>query len=168
LQPFVQKSGGAFVRFSTLSPKDAALSGTKIKTLIRERLEGSTAIPGSKEAEVEEALAFVYGCTYALKVQTGEDVLKLMRKSGRATTDAQLCKLRQGEDFELNIVVREWCEGICPEWEFRAFVYHNQMTACTMYNSHCFVPGMPEKKDKIQTMILQFWDRQYPSPNESG
>ena len=82
IQPLVESSGGAFVKFSTrryeclylaflslhfssscltalFSPKDAALVGEKMKDIIREGIEKSTmADPYSKEAYIEDIILF--------------------------------------------------------------------------------------------------------------
>jgi len=58
--------------------------------------------------------------------------------------------------FDMQIVCREWCDEILPEWEFRAFIWQGKFTACTQYYSECYVPEMAANKEKITEKIRQF------------
>lgn len=88
----------------------------------------------------------------ALRCRTGAEALRLLATSDRIHTDLTHAKLFSKE-FRMNLIVREWAEDILPEWEFRAFVYGNKMTAITQYTEFTFVPKIVENKNAILTLI---------------
>lgn len=75
------------------------------------------------------------------------------------------------KSVNLSPVIRAW-QDIIPEWEFRAFVYKNRLTACTQYYDVCcstafflfaqnvFVPTMWPSRDQIKSDMFVYWDTQ--------
>eukprot|EP01130_Rhizamoeba_saxonica_P007463 TRINITY_DN3020_c0_g1_i1.p1 TRINITY_DN3020_c0_g1~~TRINITY_DN3020_c0_g1_i1.p1 ORF type:complete len:319 (+),score=68.93 TRINITY_DN3020_c0_g1_i1:439-1395(+) len=61
------------------------------------------------------------------------------------------------DQWNMNIVVRRWIE-INPEYEFRAFVHNNTMTAITHYYKFLYVEEIVECKELIQNLILEFFE----------
>jgi len=140
---------GAFVRLSTRSPKDSALSSQKMKEMLKEIIQKSQEKdPQSINAIVEDAIAYIQCSSWALEVKTGEEAVKLLMFSQRTYEDITRVKLELGEEsFKMHIIIREW-ESILPEWEFRAFVFNKELTCVTQYYSMCYVPNMYEQKKK--------------------
>eukprot|EP01087_Luapelamoeba_hula_P023840 TRINITY_DN8860_c0_g1_i3.p1 TRINITY_DN8860_c0_g1~~TRINITY_DN8860_c0_g1_i3.p1 ORF type:complete len:471 (+),score=65.27 TRINITY_DN8860_c0_g1_i3:52-1464(+) len=158
IQPFVQSSGGAFVKLSTRSPKDAALVGTKMQDIIEAGIKASTLKHDSPEALIEDIVLFTRAGSLALKVTSGMEAIELLVRSQRTYEDISLLELIGGRDnFDMQLIVREWCEELLPEWEFRAFVHNKEMTAMTHYYPFTYVPEIHEKKKEIEVRLLEFW-----------
>ncbi len=133
IQPLVKEFGGAFVRLSTRSPKDAALVIPAMKQMLRDGISKSKFKANTPEADAEDMILFTDACGKCLKVKSGAEALHLLLHSQRAYDDLSRAELVLGkEHFDMGVIVRGWVD-ISPEWEFRAFVYNGVMTACTQY-----------------------------------
>jgi hypothetical protein len=62
------------------------------------------------------------------------------------------------DEFNLSVVVRDWCNELDPSWEFRAFVVNSKLNACTVYSSFTYVPAIAEHAAEIERMIVEFWE----------
>eukprot|EP01102_Stenamoeba_stenopodia_P012673 TRINITY_DN402_c0_g1_i1.p1 TRINITY_DN402_c0_g1~~TRINITY_DN402_c0_g1_i1.p1 ORF type:complete len:314 (-),score=77.55 TRINITY_DN402_c0_g1_i1:724-1599(-) len=146
VQPLVDKYGGAFVKTSSRSPKDAVFSHPKLYNLIRDGvLEHRHKYPNAtpQEIEIADSILFVRSLSYAMKVTSADEAFNLFLNSRRTRNDITSCLLQTGEEaFEMSIIVRAWSNEITPEWEFRAFVFDNEMTSCTQYSKIAYVPRM--------------------------
>jgi len=150
-------SKSAFIRLSTRSPKDSALTSSVTKRLLADLIKTSVYDKDSEEAQTEDIIFFTRALGHALQIRTADDAMSLFFRSQRTFGDLMNAELFQGDDFEMNVILRRWVD-IYPEWEFRAFVYENQITSCTQYNPHCFVPDMAKTKEKVQALILEKWN----------
>lgn len=148
----------AFIRLSTRSPKDSALTSSFTKRILMSLIAESKHDRDSVEAQTEDIVFFTRALGHALQIRCADDAMSLLFRSQRTFGDIMNAELfLGGEEFEMNIILRRWVD-IYPEWEFRAFVYDNQITACSQYNSHCYVPEMALNKMKIQDLILSKWE----------
>ena len=124
LQEIIERCGGGiFVRLSTRSPKDSALSSQQMKTLLRESIASSTIQnPDSNEAKTEDLNAFTNACCWSvlpflshfvfllshvaqifsppliitnrsLRVETAEQATDLLLHSNRVFEDLVRCEL---------------------------------------------------------------------------
>lgn len=150
-------SKSAFIRLSTRSPKDSALTSSVTKRLLVDMIQTSAYDKDSEEAQTEDIIFFTRALGHALQIRSADDAMSLLFRSQRTFGDLMNAELFQGEEFEMNVIVRRWVD-IYPEWEFRAFVYENQITSCTQYNPHCFVPEMAANKEQVQHLILEKWN----------
>lgn len=92
--------------------------------------------------------------TYALKVSNGKDAVKLLVESDRIQGD--LLEYVEGKIKYLNVVVREF-RTFDPDLEFRGFIYQGNLTALTQYNEFVYFPSLKEKKQVLQTLILELF-----------
>lgn len=150
-------SKSAFIRLSTRSPKDSALTSSVTKRLLVDLINKSAYDKDSEEAQTEDIIFFTRALGHALQIRSADDAMALLFRSQRTFGDLMNAELFLGDDFEMNVILRRWVD-IYPEWEFRAFVYQNQITSCTQYNPHCYVPEMAKNKDKVQELILAKWN----------
>jgi len=123
IRAFAASHGGAFVKLSSRSPKDAALCHPRTKELLRQMIEQSTAPPNSLEADIEDLIFFTRAISQALRVRTGAEAMRLMLRSCRASDDLAFAELMTNSsptEFQMHVVIRAWCEDIQPEWEFRS------------------------------------------------
>lgn len=147
-----QFPNGAFIRLSTRSPKDAVFSirgGEKVKQLIKQHYT-------TPESSM---IAFVKSIQQAMKVTCAKDAIDLLVHSKRMVEDIVMAKLFMDDKnpWNVQLVLREWSDDLDATFEFRAFVFDNQLTACTQYNSLCAVPAMIANKDTICKNIQHYF-----------
>ncbi|KAH3760894.1 DNA repair protein RAD51B [Pelomyxa schiedti] len=154
------KAGAAFVRLSTLSPKDA----TKFKSKeVCEHLKNSLSTLGPlPDLSVSPSLAVIElnrAIYRACRVTTGAEAMLMFKRSERVQKHLQhqLEVIPPTDPWKINFVVREWQE-LYPEYEFRAFIYNRKMTALSHYYKFCFVPGVVANKEQIKSRILEFFN----------
>jgi hypothetical protein len=169
-----QPTNGAFVRLSTRSPKDAALSSLHIRELIGEGIAShAEACPDATEAEkIDEDLnIFTIATCAALQITTAQDAVNLLLHSQCVFDDIMRCDLdmdmnadsKDPEDYwDMKLIVREWWPHLFPPFEFRCFVYHDFMTAITQYYSLTYYPEVVDNRDAIRDMILGKWNEVHP------
>jgi len=148
---------GAFVRLSSRSPKDTALVSELTFKYLQEMIANSTVDPDSEEALIENMSFYTRATWRALKVDSGKDAINLLLKSNRTHVDLALANLKQDE-FQMDLIVREWVE-INPEWEFRVFVNHKKLTACTQYYPWIYNPEFNSRLDEITATLENFWEK---------
>eukprot|EP01125_Pyxidicula_operculata_P019912 TRINITY_DN7248_c0_g1_i2.p1 TRINITY_DN7248_c0_g1~~TRINITY_DN7248_c0_g1_i2.p1 ORF type:complete len:486 (-),score=80.57 TRINITY_DN7248_c0_g1_i2:136-1593(-) len=149
----------AFVRLSTLSPKDAIKSQyKKLSQLITEELKNVAM--GDEPMEIRAINRAVY---YACKMTSGEEAMELFKLSDRVAKHLKhrLAKT-DPKKWNMNIVVREWCD-IHPEFEFRMFVYQKNITALTHYYKSLYVEEIATNRIKIQDMIIDYYKKKIAS-----
>lgn len=147
-----QFPNGGFVRLSTRSPKDAVFSirgGIKVKQLVKQYYT-------SPENSMH---AFVKSIQKAMKVTCAKEAIELLVHSKRMVEDIVMAKLFMDESnpWNLQLVLREWSDDLDASFEFRAFVFDNQFTACTQYNSLCAVPAMIANREIISKNIQHYF-----------
>ena len=150
---------GLFVRLSSRSPKDAAMSQPNFGSIVKEQL-GKI-----KDEEIDNPTshfnrnlhAIYRSITLALEVTTGKEGINLLIKSDRIQEDLQ--KVVAENDQNFNIVVREF-STFDMELEIRGFVYKKQLTGLTQYCPDIMFPNMLKCKDEIVQVIQQFVDKE--------
>lgn len=106
-----------------------------------------------------EIIAVNQAAFEANRVTNGQQALRLLLESDRVYTDIMTHKLylEKDESFNLQLAVREWCDEIDPDWEFRLFVVDQHTTALTIYNDFFYDENIVIHKAKIEAMILECW-----------
>ena len=132
-----QMGGRGFVKLSTRSPKDAVDHLSSTLDLLRTEIAGllnRVEAPTAQQLIIAQQQAFFN----AMCVQSGEQAIELLAKSGRVVSDlVRWCALLP--ERSIRVVVRPFV--MIPPWaEFRCFVYERQLTAATQYVSHLFFP----------------------------
>jgi len=144
----------AFVRLSTLSPKDATLQlFDKLMGILKEEMEST---PEERNREVMALNTAIYK---ACRVYTGEDAMLLFKKSTRVLGHLKdRLKSKDNETWNMNIVVRQW-NTIKPQFEFRGFVFNNELNALTHYYKFLYVEEVVQNKDKIEELIRNYFNK---------
>lgn len=159
----IDQGHGTFVKLSIRSPKDASLNMTKTYDGVRARIRSSTLrlVDGKPTPEtVSEDIAIMQqACAESLRARDGKHALRLLLESERAYTDltAHMLYLEDGEPFNLQVAVREWCPDLNPDWEFRLFVMSEEPTALTIYNDFFYDEAIVHQKSAIEAMIVETW-----------
>jgi len=144
----------AFVRLSTLSPKDATKSQVqKLIDLMQTLLRKVNRADESEQIRVVNKALFL-----ASQVTSGTEAMELFRLSERAAKHLRhRTSITEPENWNMNIIVREW-NNIDPEWEFRCFIYGKQLTAISHYYKILYVPEITAAKDKIKKLIFNYFE----------
>jgi len=82
IQKFIP-SGGAIVRLSTLSPKDAVLKEPRILNELKEEIPKLDKLYKERPeftSEIIDVIAFIRCCVLAMKVKSGKEALELLVK----------------------------------------------------------------------------------------
>eukprot|EP01113_Clastostelium_recurvatum_P047356 TRINITY_DN842_c0_g1_i1.p1 TRINITY_DN842_c0_g1~~TRINITY_DN842_c0_g1_i1.p1 ORF type:complete len:398 (+),score=101.65 TRINITY_DN842_c0_g1_i1:72-1265(+) len=148
--PYTQRGNGAFIKISTLSPKDSAFYSSRVYEDVNRMI--------SSHPDMDDLLIFLRAITSCMCVRSGAEAMQLLLRSQRATHELHLAELTH-KTFEMSLVAREWDPRIKPEWEFRVFVSQGRLTSATQYNNFVFVPEMVDKEAQIRECIMMFWDR---------
>jgi len=120
LHTVITSFGEAFVRLSSLSPKDAVLNDTeRLKPIIYREL--CTLKDSTDITQVERALVTSIG--KSLKVVSGKDALNLLTHSPRIRSDLNWFLDMGKQEYTNNIIVRKWF-NIPIESEFRGLFSH--------------------------------------------
>jgi hypothetical protein len=135
---------GLFIRLSTRSPKDAALSRPSVSTRLKaeyERLCKEELEVYPKCTELSTLLHALYRITtFLLKSTDAKEAMQLIVESKRIQSDL-VQYIAEGKDDDFNFILREFAD-FEPENEFRVFVYGKNVTAITQYNDGCFFPRL--------------------------
>ncbi|KAL6050058.1 Cell division cycle protein 123 [Balamuthia mandrillaris] len=104
------EDGGAFVRLSTRSPKDATIAGDKTMRLFEEeleRMEQEEQVENAREDENARLVALIVASTKAMMVCSGEEALQLITTSERSHEDLLLA-LEFPEEWDMKVIIRKW------------------------------------------------------------
>ena len=90
--------------------------------------------------------------------------------SQRIFQDFKLGQLVLGEEnFKPKLILREFNHNIDFEYEFRCFVFKDNITAITQYNSMIYLYKVVEYKKEIQDGMIKFWKENiHESMKEKG
>jgi len=123
----------AFVRLSSRSPKDAALSRPGFRALLEAELQKVKEAGGNRSTSLinQQLHALYRASTVALKVSSGEEGVQLLVESPRIQCDLEEVVKEKKSDF--NVVVRAWGD-FDVDLEFRAFIFNRKLAAVTQYN----------------------------------
>jgi len=188
LQMFIEENNlnkkGFFIKFSFRSPKDGyPLNSGKLK----ERFDNEVNRLSTKwdynymnkilNIAEEDYMGNIYWISFIqawkdmLRCETSQEALNIILTSKRAQSDLiteiEYFKMfemtnndkENKESFNLNLVLREWQDGINVDMEFRVFVKNNLINAITEYNHPFLVQELQDKDycNKIKTIIHSFW-----------
>lgn len=151
----------AFVRLSTLSPKDAVVFRPDFPQRIRE------AESWARRVEQEQKISFatevnrrIYAIGIAgssgMRVLNGEQAVQLLVESER-THQEFTAKRLLGDQKELNIVVRHF-RDFDPGMELRCFVVSGRLVAVSQYNNYVFSPLLVAHRDKIKSLVQSYFN----------
>lgn len=135
-----------FVRLSSRSPKDAALSCPQFRDVLRKHFVRIVSEEGADDEDSLrncKLLALYEAATECLCCRSGHDAVSLLSRSHRIVDDLK----HHGN--ALNIVVRPFV-FFCPELEVRGFVWDGVMTALTQYNPHIRSKTLLRDAAKVQ------------------
>jgi len=113
-----------------------------------------------QDNKIDDVIAYTRAASYTLKVSSGSEAVQLFTRSKRIQTDLSFAELMGGDKFDLQVVIREWCPQILPEWEFRIFIWNYKLACCSQYYSDCFVPEIYNNKHKIANLITKFYEEE--------
>jgi len=163
--------GGAFMRLSSLSPKDAIVYKEyiqKLKDQFTEDLKEVISIdhngivsPFDKPTAEKIFLQSLKNC---LKVHSGVEVFSLLKSSARVSKDFALFFELPKESWCNNIIIRKWME-IDLAMEFRGICSSNKLTAISQYVDTIYFEELDTKDENsgklpipILEQILEFWE----------
>ncbi|KAH3759852.1 hypothetical protein Pelo_8324 [Pelomyxa schiedti] len=157
---------GAFVKLSSRSPKDSPLFCDHTIAIMKEMF---TAFPSASEVPLnvalnDEAIVFARASVKALRVCNGEEAMKLITRSTRVYSDLTLARVKaDAGTLAMKMVVREFCDSILPEWEFRVWVANGKLTGATQYHSDLYVRAIHQNQVAIQDLIKTFFETVHPT-----
>jgi len=157
--------GGAFLRLAGRSPKDAEpLSRAQLRKSYQEALSNVLKEDGTttKSPTPNQKLRAI-GRTQYLKAEDGVSALNCLLSSERVFTDLH-DYLRYGEPEQ--ICLREWCDEMKLEYEFRCFVYENELRAISQYDHYCVYAHLTPMKADIEKAIRAALARVHPMIGE--
>eukprot|EP00753_Platysulcus_tardus_P016520 PLAT5797.1.p1 GENE.PLAT5797.1~~PLAT5797.1.p1 ORF type:complete len:505 (-),score=230.03 PLAT5797.1:171-1643(-) len=161
-------SSGFFFRLSELSPKDAPLWKSRMRSSLYHRLVARRAkVAATRKASAarqNEHLTAIFGASSeAMRCESGMDALSLVLHSDRVRRLLlRALHYQSKEDFQLSAVLRPWVD-IPLSAEFRVFVYAGKLTAVSQSQTQVFFPDLLQRKDKELSYIASFVERLLPS-----
>ncbi len=151
------------------SPKDAAITSQRTIQLFRQALAdhkstaagsggsgGSGSGGGCTASDNDKLIAINRAHIHALRVTTADEVMNTFLASERIYEDLQLASEHPAK-WSQKFVLRQWID-IPIEYEFRGFVYNNELTALSQYYHFCYFPEIAHKKSLIQQKIKTFFN----------
>eukprot|EP01119_Soliformovum_irregulare_P016072 TRINITY_DN4625_c0_g1_i1.p1 TRINITY_DN4625_c0_g1~~TRINITY_DN4625_c0_g1_i1.p1 ORF type:complete len:321 (+),score=70.45 TRINITY_DN4625_c0_g1_i1:194-1156(+) len=167
----------AFVRLSTLSPKDTTrgmirqmvscleglLHGRGLKTapvdldaetshqLTKKEMREVQSTPSSLPIEVA---CLNKACVLVSKITSGDAALQMMFASDRVQKTLEH-RREQEKKFRMSIVIRSW-KVFEPEMEFRCFVKNGSVTAITHYYEFLYVEEIVQQKSQLESVMLAY------------
>ncbi|ETO14328.1 hypothetical protein RFI_23039 [Reticulomyxa filosa] len=174
-----EKKEGIFLRFSNRSPKDSILRINKekfeesVRKLVKEIYEAQkkSLEQYSNEAQIVNAIirALTILTSSQLCILNGDMAMDLVLNSERLFTDFKMGELIRGDDYQTQLILREFNHQIDFECEFRCFVFKDRMTCISQYNSMAFVPRIVENQLLIPTSIVKYWSSNiHPLMQQAG
>lgn len=88
----------------------------------------------------------------SLKMKSAEQILETFLTSERVCEDDLPLALQFPERWSQHIVIRRWVD-VPIQYEFRAFVYNNKLTALSQYYNHAYFADIVENKSKILQLV---------------
>ena len=153
--------GQGFVKLSSRSAKDSVfdMKSERTEALLKEELARIdwTAVP-EELRDNQEVACFFRAANKAMCVKNGQEAMRLFYESARIQTDLNRALKRDDtEDFDVQIVVRQFVPDITLESEFRGFVEKGKLTAVSQYFHFLFFPSLVQQRDSILTSLNAFF-----------
>lgn len=136
-----------FLRLSSRSPKDAALSQPAFPALLHKHYNTYRAHTEPLNARL---LALYAASTEALGVSTGTEALALLMRSARIQDDLR------NAPAPLSLCVRRFA-AFLPELEVRAFVWHGALTALTQYNALVCSAALLQHRERVAAAVADLF-----------
>jgi len=149
------------VRLSTRSPKDAVdkFPERLAPFLLQELSRLDAASNGNSLTDNEKIVALHRAFSQVLRVESAEEVFKLMAYSERTVSDLiRAVDYSSNLPWNLKFIIREFVE-IPIEGEFRGFVSGGRLTALSQYFQDCFFPSLPPLKTIIAESIQHYFQQ---------
>jgi len=139
---------GAFVKLSSRSAKDSAVSSDRTKRIFIELLANV-----EKPTLNDKLAAINRAHILALQLKDAKEVITMFLSSERINSDLKLA-LEYPNNWTQDFVVRKFV-GIPIEYEFRGFVVNNILRAMCQYYHWIYFPTLVENKEKLNSIILK-------------
>eukprot|EP01130_Rhizamoeba_saxonica_P004084 TRINITY_DN1680_c0_g1_i1.p1 TRINITY_DN1680_c0_g1~~TRINITY_DN1680_c0_g1_i1.p1 ORF type:complete len:221 (-),score=33.82 TRINITY_DN1680_c0_g1_i1:49-711(-) len=97
-----------------------------------------------------------------MKCMDGTRAIDLLSRSTRVREDlTKILCFGLIEDFECQLVIREWIDEVVdrPEYEFRGFVSEKKLNALSMYYCLAHSEELVQRKEEVQNIILDFFEK---------
>jgi len=139
---------GTFVKLSSRSAKDSAVSSDRTKRIFKELLSKI------EQPSLNDKLAAINRANIlALQLKDASEVIHMFLSSERINSDLKLA-LEYPDNWTQDFVVRKFV-AIPIEYEFRGFVVNNQLRAMCQYYHWIYFPTLVENKEKLNSIILK-------------
>jgi hypothetical protein len=151
-------SDGVFVRLSARSPKDAAFGQTKMKSILKkkiDKLESSTL--SEKEIQNMEFRAFFEAQMEGMKIDSAEEAMELLTHSERVYEDLNISlEMQSSLGWKQSVAIRTWIDHDLI-YEFRGFVFQRKLTALSQYFDMIFDPTLVSQRSEIIRILQSFF-----------
>jgi hypothetical protein len=158
-----------FIRLTTRSPKDAAM----IPCNDLKSLQNSPQLPIN-----QKLIRYFELLTQYLQVTNGSQAMRLLQESERVfldiqqafdastptspvnpqshlgsyeTTASRICP------WDMGICIRKWDHRINEKYEFRCFVFQNNLVAISQYNTYIYCEELLRDRDILQSLMIRFY-----------
>ena len=144
---------GGFIRLCGRSPKDAEpLHPDKFYARFKE--EYQKLLSSGFKQNIHTKMCAI-SRTPLMQIKSGEEAMALLLSSERVFSD-MLDWRNFGEPEQ--ICLREFQKELTIDYEFRVFIYDNNLTAISQYDHHSFYPHLYDIKDLIFEKIKKKWE----------
>jgi hypothetical protein len=142
-----------FVKLSSRSPKDSKLRQQVALDILGQELKDLT------EATENNIVASIMKANIqCLKLKSADEIMETLASSDRICEDDLPLALNYPSQWSQHIVIRKWID-IPIQFEFRGFVYNNQLTALCQYYNEAVFDQIIQNKQLIQDIILQLFEK---------
>eukprot|EP00294_Goniomonas_avonlea_P014031 CAMPEP_0114549790 /NCGR_PEP_ID=MMETSP0114-20121206/5713_1 /TAXON_ID=31324 /ORGANISM="Goniomonas sp, Strain m" /LENGTH=368 /DNA_ID=CAMNT_0001734491 /DNA_START=8 /DNA_END=1114 /DNA_ORIENTATION=+ len=158
---------GAMVRFTTRSPKDAVMDTRsdsyvqQVRQLVIKDIERTGGLEQYDDAaKINFVLAtFVKVCNKMLRVRDAGRAVGLLIKSQRVQQILKKQTAFGSFPRQTALCVRQWSAELAehPEMELRVFVYNNEITALSQYDTLVHYPNLCEQKETVAERVKKFF-----------
>lgn len=170
------ESRGVFIKLSTRSPKDSKTLFRKAVEAFKQRLDdnGDIINPSSSQGDSSDLrdnrrlVALSEEMAKASVVTSGSEAVTYLLDSHRVAEDLMYAFEEGKETFNVAVVVRAWDSRVCPQCEFRGFVWDSKLNALGQYWHSLFFPELLPLKEQVAMDCLAFFDElkeHLPVPN---
>ncbi|KAL9657809.1 hypothetical protein ABK040_013147 [Willaertia magna] len=154
-----------FIRMSTRSPKDAAYQSEKMKEVLQRKLNERNYVTtkqeylSNEEIQNNEFISFFESQIESLCVESGNEILELLTTSTRVYEDLIIAlQYRNNNEWNIQIVLRNYILNHDIALEFRGFVYNKKLTALSQYYDALYYEKLNKNKQVYQHAIQSFFD----------
>ena len=150
-------ANGAFLRLCGRSPKDA--EPLEREKLVSKYLGNLAKLQAEGFPKTSNTKLIAIARTNWMSVCNGREAMSLLLTSERVFTDLHDW-IKYGEPEQ--IVLREFCEDIRIDYEFRGFINKNQLNAISQYDHYAIYPYLDDQVPKITEKLFEKWREVHP------